>query len=250
MRPDVDAGEALPDLRREITHELDHLGDLQRLVLARHLHGDVDAADRAVGGDEACRETRLGEGGGADPGAFGGVCADRLVHQIPHHQIVPVGGGVLEVGEGVDAGRVRRLPGALGEPGDGFERAGRGGVAIVRDDGEEDVVVPGVGVLQRLEREELRIVLAEEHAVVRREFEEPPAARGNRDQDQGGGDDRPPRRDDPLPEPCFDLAHRLHPSLRFRVGEWRRSPRFRRAESSGDRAGGRRLPAVSQARAA
>ena len=86
--------------------------------------GDVDAADRAVAGDETRRETRVGEGDGTDPGPLAGIAARRLVHEIANQDVVAVGRGVLEVGDGVDADRVRDLPGPLGEPGGGFEGEG------------------------------------------------------------------------------------------------------------------------------
>ena len=207
--PDADAGEALPDLVRETARGCDDHGAFPRLVLARQPHHHVDTADPAVAGDEACCKPGLGEGDGADPGPLGGIRADRLVHEITHHEIVAVGRGVLEVGEGIDTGRVRDLPGPLGEPGSRVEGQGRRGVPVTGDDGEEDVAGLGVRVLQCFEGEELRVVLVEVDAIVRREFEEPRTARRGRDQDQGDRDDRPSRGDDPFSEPCFDLAHHL-----------------------------------------
>ena len=96
------------------------------------------------------------------------------------------------------------LPGPLGEPGSRVEGQGRRGVPVAGDDGEEDVAGLGVRVLQCFEGEELRVVLVEIDAIVRREFEEPRTARRGRDQDQGDRDDRPSRGDDPPSEPCFE----------------------------------------------
>ena len=218
----VDAGESFPDLACEIARELGDPGNFDRLVVARQVHGDVDAADTPVARDEACGEARFAEGDGADPRPLGGIAPHRLVHEVADQKIVAVGRGVLEVGDGVDAGRVRDLPGLLGEPGGGLEREGRRGVAVLRHDGEEDVAALRVGVLHRLDREELRIVLGEVHAVVHRELERQRAARGDSDQDQGDGDDRPPCGDDPAAESGFDRAHRLRHALKPTLS----SPRF------------------------
>ena len=196
----VDAGKAFANLVLEPARELGDPQTLGQHLLAGRPHGDVDATDRAVAGDEARRETRVGESDGTDPGPLAGIAARRLVHEIANQDVVAVGGGVLEVGEGIDAGRVRDLPGLLGEPVGGFEGEGRGGVAALRHDGEEDVAALRVGVLHRLVGEELRVVLREVDAVVGRELEERRAARRDADQDQGAGDDRPPRRDDPAAE--------------------------------------------------
>ena len=196
----VDAGEAFANLALEPARELGDPGTFSQHVFAGKPQGDVDAADRAVAGDEARRETRVGEGDGADPGPLAGIAARLLVHEVANQDVVAVGCGVLEVGDGIDAGRVRDLPGPLGEPGGGFEGEGRGGVAVLRHDGEEDVAALRVGVLHRLVGEELGVVLCEVDAVVGRELEERRAARRDTDQDQGAGDDRPPRRDDPATE--------------------------------------------------
>ena len=196
-RSDVDAGEAFRNLARETTRERGDSGAFEGLVLARKLHRDVDAADSAVPGDEAGRKARLVECDGPNPRALDGVAADRLVHEVADHELVAVGRHVLEVGDGIDAGRVRDLPGALGQPGGGLERQRGGGVAVLRHDGEEDVAALGVRILHRLEFEELRIVLGEVGAVVRRELETQRAARGGPDENQGDDDDRPPGRDDP-----------------------------------------------------
>ena len=196
----VDAGEAFADLVRKPPRELGDLGTFERFVLARQLHGDVDAADPGVASDEAPREPRFGEGDLANSGPLAGIAAGSLVHEVAHQDVVAVGGGVLEVDDGVDAGRVRDLPGLFGEPGGGLERNGRGRVAVLGHDGEEDVAAPPVGVLHRFVGEELRIVLGEVDAVVGGEPEQQRAAGSDPDEDQGGGDDRPPCGNDPAAE--------------------------------------------------
>ena len=196
----VDAGEAFADLVLESACELGDPEAFGQCVFARELHGDVDAADRAVAGDEAPGETRFGEGDGPDPGPLAGIAGRRLVHEIAYQDVVAVRRRVLEVGDGVDAGRIRDLPGSFGEPGGGFEREGGGGVAVLRHDGEEYVAALRVGVLHRLVREELRVVPREVDPVVGRELEKRRPARRDRDEEQGDGDDRPPRHDDPAAE--------------------------------------------------
>ena len=196
----VDAGEAFADLVLEPARGLGDPETFGQCVFVRKLHGDVDAADRAVAGDEAPGETRFGEGDGPNSGPLAGISGRRLAHEIAYQEVVAVRRRVLEVGDGVDAGRVRDLPGPFGEPGGGFEREGRGGVTVLRHDGEEDVAALRVGVLHRLVREELRVVLGEVDPMVGRELEKRRPARRDHDEEQGDGDDRPPRRDHPAAE--------------------------------------------------
>ena len=127
------------------------------------------------------------------------------VDKIAHVQIVAVGGRVLKVGERVDAPRKRRVPGGVREPDGGRERALRGRVPVVGHDQEHDVLVLPVGVLQRFQRQKLRIVLVEEDPVVGGEFEERDSARRAGNQDQRGQDDQPAGREHAFGESCREL---------------------------------------------
>ena len=102
------------------------------------------------------------------------------IYQVAHIQVVAIGGRVLEVGQRVDAPRVRCPPGGVGEPDRGRERIKRRRVAIVGNDQERDVLALPVGILKRLQCQELRIVFIEEDAVVGGEFEPEYAARRRR----------------------------------------------------------------------
>ena len=239
----VDAGEAFAYLVREPARELGDPGTFDRFGFARHLHGDVDAGDPAVARDEAPCETRLGEGDRANPRPLAGIAAGSLVHEIAHQDVVAVGRGVLKVGDGVDARRVGDLPGLLGEPGGGFQREGRGGVAVFRDDGEEDVAALRVGILHRLVCEELGVVLGEIDAVVGREIEKQRAARSDPDQDQRRGDDRPPCGNDPAAESRFERVHGLRSVLRPAPGVRPSSPIRRPAMQRIERGAGPPAPA-------
>ena len=83
-----------------------------------------------------------------DPGKLlRGKCCGPL-HQVPHHQLVAVRLGVLEVGERIDAKREGNLPGAGGELLDCRQSIGAEGVAVRRLENEEHkeivtVEIPG-----------------------------------------------------------------------------------------------------------
>ena len=62
---------------------------------------------------------------------FGAECA-RLLHQIPHEEVVALGLGVLKVRDGVHPGRKGELPSLLGEIDDRRERIVRENVAGMR----------------------------------------------------------------------------------------------------------------------
>ena len=213
----VDAGKSLPHLGREPARERRDPGALDHLVLARRMDRDAYAADPAVAGDQAPRETRLGQGDRAYPGPLVGIADNVLVDEIADQDVVAVGRDVLEVDERVDAGRVGNRPGPLGEPCGGFEREGGGGVAVRRDDGEEDVQALPVGVLDRLARTALRVVAGGVEAGIGRKLEKRRAARRDAGERQGDGYDRPPQIDDPAAE--ARLYRELRPLLRAAHGQ-------------------------------
>ena len=78
------------------------------------------------------------------------------------------------------------------------ERVLRRGIAIVRRNKEDDVLVLPVGILQLLQCQKLRIVLVEEDAVVGGEFELCRAERRNCNQDHRRRDDQPAVRQHPF----------------------------------------------------
>ena len=199
--PHVDAGEAIASPAGEPVRGLGYPGPFEHLVLAGQLDDDIDAADPAVAGEEVSRKARLGEGDRANSGTFLVVREGWFAHQIADQEVVAVGRGVLEVDKRVDPRRVRKLPGLPGEPGSGFERQRRGRVVVVRDYGEQDVVVRPVRVVHCLVREKLGVVLVEVDEVVRREPEKDRAACRGAGHDHRRGDDRPPPRDDPAANP-------------------------------------------------
>ena len=81
----------------------------------RQFDRDVDDADIAVRGPgwlPAMRGSEEANGPYSRPGLRIGSDSWRI-DEIPHVQVVAVGGGVLKVGERVDAPRKGRLPGRL-----------------------------------------------------------------------------------------------------------------------------------------
>ena len=125
----------------------------------------------------------LGELVGAEVGATD--------YQIADYQVVFFGDGVLEVADRIDAERVGQEPGFGGELFNCRQDFGAEGVARIGDDGEEDVVDFGVGALYGLECEQLRVVFAEEDAVVIIKGEEAHAAAGDQGQQHAEDEQRP-----------------------------------------------------------
>ena len=118
-------------------------------------------------------------------------------HQVGHEQVVALGAGMLEVGHRIDAGGKGDLPRLLRQPlYCGEHRGGKDLAAGGRQD-EQDVVVLAIDVLQFIEGFELRVVLAEEHAVVGIEPQEAPAAGGGGHQQHGDQHNKPAPADHP-----------------------------------------------------
>ena len=172
----VHAGKSFFSLGADRSGVFGNFGHGLQQAFLRQLDGDVHNADVTVEGQHAAGDARVGQGDGTDSGPRFGSGQFLRIHEIPHVQVVALGGGVLEIGEGVDAPRVGCAPGGFREPDRGRESAFRRGVTIVRNDQERDVLVLPVGILQRFQRQELRVVVVEEDAVVGGEFEPGDAA--------------------------------------------------------------------------
>ena len=175
---------------------------LGRLVhrLLRHLKSDVDAGRVPLVGDEKVTQSRLLRG---DLGDFAEPFRGEIetpFHKIGDDEVVLGGGGVLVVGDGVDAQDVGQLPGFDRKKLDGVEDLGSEDGIIPGSDGEEDVVDLRVGALELLEGEQLGVVIGEEDAVVVVEGETGSAGAGDGGEGEGSDQDEPAPADDPFGE--------------------------------------------------
>ena len=166
---------------------LRHLGDALSGQVQRH----VDAGHVRRRGNEAVDQQGFVQGNlpGFQQG-LGRLCGG-VGHQVGHEQVVALGAGVLEVGDRVDTDGIGNLPRLLRQALDGGQHLGGKDLAAGRRQDEQDVVVLAVDVLQFLEGLELRVVLAEEHAVVGIEPQKAPAAGGGGHQQHGDQHDEP-----------------------------------------------------------
>ena len=131
-----------------------------------HGAGEIDVQLRMVPPDFLCHRPGMQDDGRNGLRQFRGGALHRLGDQIGHHQIIFVGARVLEVGYRVNADGVGDLPRVGGQFLDQRHRAVREHLALLGREDEQNIVVLGVDVLQLLERGELRVVLAEEGAVI------------------------------------------------------------------------------------
>ena len=111
--------------------------------------------------------------------------------EILDDQVIFLCPGVLKVGDGVHARGVGNLPGALRQLGHRLERAGIEDGALVGLDHEEDVVVLRIDVLDSLESQEVRVVIAEEDPIVRVQAQVADAC-ANTQGDEDRGDENSP----------------------------------------------------------
>ena len=151
--------------------ELRHLGHFRK-SLAGQLDGHIDTGDVRTRRYDAVAQQGLGHSHGLGIGQFGGRQLQRTDDQIPHEQVIALSAGVLKIGDRVDPDRVRDLPCLSGEPFDGCQGLRLEYLAVPWRNHEQHIVVLGVGILERLEGLQLRIVLAEEHSVIIAEREE------------------------------------------------------------------------------
>ena len=96
------------------------------------------------------------------------------------------------VGQGIDPGGERRLPGRFGQFLDCGEGLAGKNRALPRRDGDERNIGCGIGLLQRVQRGELRIVLIEKAAVIVGHADEGSARRRRQHDQAGEQQDRPP----------------------------------------------------------
>ncbi len=149
---------------------LDRLGHFREALL-RVLQHDVDGRDAAVCRHDLVAQQGFGERHVAARVEKRGIPVGGPLHEVLDDEVVFLGVGVLEVRHRVHADRVRDLPGSLGQFLDGRQGLAIEGPAVPRFHDEEEVVVLRVGVLQFLERLQLRVGLGEEHPVVGGELE-------------------------------------------------------------------------------
>ncbi len=162
-------------------------------------HSDVDACCAPVTVGQAIDDEGLGKSNRLDPGECFRTEFGIGINQLLHDQVVAIGLAVLIVGQRVDTGRERGLPSSLGKR--RHCRQGLGGkqVSFPRLYRDQQIIVLGIDVLQCLERRELRVLLAEENAVISRERKKSPTAcQQNGDNDRQASD-QPAAAHDPLP---------------------------------------------------
>ena len=160
------------------------------------MQGDVDAGDVPGGRYEAVDQQRLVQGDVPDFLQGLGRLRRGVGHQVGHEQVVLHGASVLEVGDRVDTDGKGNLPRLLRQVLHRSQHRGGEDLAAFGGQDEQDVVVLAVDVLQFVEGLELRVVLAEEHAVIGIEPQETPAAGGGGHQQHGDQDDGPTPADD------------------------------------------------------
>ena len=176
---------------RDGSGEFGDLGHRGHLVPLGHFDGNVHDADVAVQGHHAAADAWIGQGDGPDLRPRFGIVEYQRIDQVPHEEVVAVGGCVLKIGDRIDTPRIRRLPGLFGQPDGSGKRGLRCGVTVVRNDEEDDVLVLSVGVLQLFQCQKLRVVFIEEDAVVGGEIEQRDAGGGGRNPGQRSQDDQP-----------------------------------------------------------
>jgi hypothetical protein len=189
--------------RAQLIREPTRFGHHERhlvLALLGRVEGDVDRGRAGIGRDQAIDQQRLAQRRGPDPLERLRREPDAFRHQVFDDQLVTQGVGVLEVGDRIDAGRERQLPGGVGESPERLEHRRLEHHAVIGPDHEQQVVGLGIGVLQRLERGELGVVAAEEDPVVGRELEEAHAGRAAGCEQKRQRQDQPAPAQDPVRE--------------------------------------------------
>ena len=146
----------------EIVGDLRHCG----VRIFRQDEIDRQAADAAVGGDQAPGDLGSSQGNGPDAGQVGiaqrlCVVDQRLDHQIVFHRFA-----VGIVGEGIDPCGIGGAPGGLGQFLDRPQRLDREDGTHPGRNGDQCPVGCGVRVLQGIECRELGIVFVEQDSVV------------------------------------------------------------------------------------
>ena len=132
------------------------------------------------------------------------LCA---LDEIAHHEVVASRGRMLIVRDGIHAARVGQLPGFRSQPFDGCERRRREHPPVFGSHDENEVVVLHVHVLDRVQKLEIGVLLAEEHAVVVAEPQEANPAGRRHDGRQEDRNDPPPLLDDPASELLGHVCH-------------------------------------------
>ena len=201
----VYAGKSFFRLCCDDSREFGNLGHGLQQALLRQFNRDVYDADMAVQGEDAACYARVGQSDGTDVRPRFGSAQFLRIDKIAHIQLIAVGRRVLKVGERVDAPRIWCLPGGLCEPDGGRECVLRRGIAIVRNNQENDVLVLPVGALQRFQCQKLRIVLVEEDTVVGGKFELSNTYRRDCNQKHRCQDDYPASREHPFRESRCEL---------------------------------------------
>ena len=121
----------------------------------------------------------------------------RTDDEIVHRKFIALRFRVLEVCQRIDPDGVGYAPGLVGEPLDDRQGLAREDVAVLGPKDEEDVVGLGVGILQRLIGDQLRVLLAEEHPEIGGESQIPYAGGGGGGGQQTCDEDRPTPADHP-----------------------------------------------------
>ena len=79
---------------------------------------------------------------------------------------------MLEVGDRVHSDRIGNLPCLFRQPFDRIRGPWAEDLAVLRLQDEQNIVVLGIGLLEKVERQELRVLVAEEDPVVVGKFKQ------------------------------------------------------------------------------
>ena len=157
---------ALGCLPSQIARKLHNLRNLLRRVDTRQLDYHVDTGDMPGWRHDSVNQQGFLAGNSANTLQVLRAETRRMANQVFDNQLIPVGTSVLEVRQRIDPDRVGNLPGLLGQPCDRLQRLDAVHIAVRGRHDKQHIIRLGVGVLQGLERYQLRIFRAEKDPVI------------------------------------------------------------------------------------
>ena len=169
-----------------------------RFLRFREREADGQPGRAPVAGYQLSDQLRLVQGDVADPIEIRVAEGHCILHERGDGQIVLGRLGVEVVGERIDPDGVRRPPRRLGQFLDGGEGFTREHGPFPRGDGDQRGPRSGIRVLQRVEGEQVGIVLAEQHAIVAGDGKTGRAGRGRGHHQRRKADDPPPAAKDEI----------------------------------------------------
>ena len=176
----VDGRVLLPRLRGGAIEKVGNLqpAQLPRFRLLGKRDADHQPGDAAVPGNEASGHLLGGERDLPDPLQVPVAQGSGIVDQRLDDEFVLEAFAVRIVGDRIDAGDIGRTPEPVGQLLDGDQGFPREYGAVLRRHRDKRGVGEGVGVFQAVERDNVRVVLAEVIADVDIHFDDAPGARG------------------------------------------------------------------------